>query len=214
MVTIIRVDELSIVGGNLALDFVNSRSGPPGGAPDVDALGSYGDLLTWAQRVAVLRADEADNLRRRALDDPAGAARSFARALGLRDSLFDTFAALAANLPPPAAALRRLRDDEAESLGHADLVGAADGMAWTWPSVGALDRPWWPVAHAAVDLLTGGSLERIKACGGCRFLFLDETKNGSRRWCSMAECGTRAKSRRFVARRAAARGGARSAGAD
>jgi predicted RNA-binding Zn ribbon-like protein len=63
-------------------------------------------------------------------------------------------------------------------------------------------------AHQVDDLLTGVRLGRVKACGGCRYLFLDETKNGSRRWCSMAECGTRAKMRRFVVRRSAARSAA------
>ena len=61
------------------------------------------------------------------------------------------------------------------------------------------------VARAAYDLLTGDHLARVKVCAGCHWLFLDRSKNGSRRWCSMEDCGTSAKMRRYVARRAARR---------
>jgi predicted RNA-binding Zn ribbon-like protein len=63
----------------------------------------------------------------------------------------------------------------------------------------------WPVAYAATELLTSGPLGRVKNCAGCNWLFVDESKNRSRRWCSMEECGTHAKMRRYVARRAAKR---------
>jgi predicted RNA-binding Zn ribbon-like protein len=60
------------------------------------------------------------------------------------------------------------------------------------------------VVHAAIDLLLADSLVRLKQCGGCSFLFVDETKNRSRRWCSMDDCGTDEKVRRYVAARRAA----------
>jgi predicted RNA-binding Zn ribbon-like protein len=63
------------------------------------------------------------------------------------------------------------------------------------------------VVHAAVELLTAGRLDRVKGCGTCRFLFLDESRNRSRRWCSMEDCGTAEKIRRYVTRRAEARAG-------
>ena len=58
-----------------------------------------------------------------------------------------------------------------------------------------------PVAHAATQLLIGDELDRIKVCGGCRYIFVDESKNRSRRWCSMEDCGTAEKVRRYVAAR-------------
>ena len=66
-------------------------------------------------------------------------------------------------------------------------------------------RPLRPVAHAAVQLLTAGELDRIKVCGGCRFLFIDESKNRSRRWCSMDDCGTDGEGAALRRRTAAAR---------
>ena len=205
MVDTIAVDELPLVGGNLALDFANTQSGPPGGAPDVESLAGYEDLVAWALRIGVIGPSDADNLVRHARRRPRDADAAFERATALRGLIFGLFASIARDAPPSADALARLRDDEAEALAHADLSTAPGGFAWTWSRPRDLDGLRWPIVHAATMLLTDGSLERIKACGGCRYLFLDETKNGSRRWCSMAECGTRAKMRRFVARRSAAR---------
>jgi predicted RNA-binding Zn ribbon-like protein len=65
-----------------------------------------------------------------------------------------------------------------------------------------LQSPLWPVAEAAYRLLTGPDLQRVKRCAGCPWLFLDSSKNGSRRWCSMEVCGTHEKIRRYVNRRA------------
>ncbi len=74
-------------------------------------------------------------------------------------------------------------------------------LRWTWPPPHDLTDPLRPIAHAAVELLTNGPLEHVKICGNCRWLFLDQSRNHSRRWCSMAECGTQMKQRRFVERR-------------
>ena len=205
MVDRIPVDELPIVGGNLALDFANTHSGPPGGDPDVESLAGYEDLVAWALRVGEVGPPDADDLVRHARRHPRDADAAFERAAALRDRIFTTFASIADGAPPPADALARLRDDEAEALGQASLSAAPGGFAWTWSRPGDFDGLRWPIVHAAATLLTEGPLERVKACGGCRYLFLDETKNGSRRWCSMAECGAREKMRRFVARRSAAR---------
>jgi predicted RNA-binding Zn ribbon-like protein len=205
MVDKIAVDELPIVGGNLALDFANTQSGPPGGEPDVESLAGYDDLVAWALRSGVVGPADAQDLVRHARRHPREADAAFERATALRRLVFSLFLSIAGDAPPPADALASLRDDEAEALAHADLSAGPAGFAWSWSRPRDLDGLRWPIVHAAATLLTEGPLERVKACGGCRYLFLDETKNGSRRWCSMAECGTRAKMRRFVARRSAAR---------
>ena len=205
MVDRIAVEELPLVGGNLALDFANTQSGPPGGEPDVESLAGYEDLVAWAVRVGVIGAPDAGSLVRQARRNPRDAEAAFERAEAFRERIHTIFASVADDVPPPAGALARLRDEEAEALAHADLSAARGGFAWTWSRPGDLDGLRWPIVHAAASLMTAGPLERVKACGGCRYLFLDETKNGSRRWCSMADCGTREKMRRFVARRSAAR---------
>ncbi|WP_092377066.1 CGNR zinc finger domain-containing protein [Micromonospora phaseoli] len=194
------VTRMRLVGGNLAVDFVNTRTGPPVGAPDDDVLTGYPDLVAWSVYAGALTEAEAAALRRLARDDPQGAQVAFARSLRTRDHLDATFRALAAGRSPSRSALTRLRDDEADALGHArlDRVGRFE---WSWRDDHTLARPIRPVVHAAVQLLTAGTPDRIKGCGGCRSVFVDESKNRSRRWCSMDDCGTTEKIRRYVAAR-------------
>jgi predicted RNA-binding Zn ribbon-like protein len=194
------VTRMRLVGGNLALDFLNTRVGPPAGPPDDDVLSGYAELVDWARYAGGLTDEEAEYLRRRSGTDPDEAGAAFARALRIRDRLDVVFRPLADGRDPEAAALTRLRDDAADAHGHAELV-PGQPFSWSWSGDRTLGRPLRPVVHAAVELLTTGRRERIKGCAGCSFLFYDESKNRSRRWCSMDDCGTAEKVRRYVVAR-------------
>ena len=102
------------------------------------------------------------------------------------------------------APVRRASRAVAHAVAHADLAVDGERVVLRWPGDG-LGAVGDAVARAAYDLLTGDHLARVKVCAGCHWLFLDQSKNGSRRWCSMEDCGTSAKMRRYVARRAARR---------
>ncbi|GIJ20424.1 hypothetical protein Vlu01_10480 [Micromonospora lutea] len=188
------------MGGNLALDFVNTRTGPPVGSPDGDVLTGYPELVAWAGYAGTLTEAEVTRSLRLSHDDPDAAQAAFGRALRTRDRLDEVFRALATGRSPSGADLAHLRDEEADALAHA-LLDRAGSYVWTWRDDHTAARPLRPVVHAAVQLLTTGALDRIKGCGGCRFLFHDESKNRSRRWCSMDDCGTVEKARRYVATR-------------
>lgn len=193
---------MRLVGGTLALDFVNTRTGPPDGPADDDVLTDYAQLLEWSVYAGALAEEEAASLGRLSRRHPDAAAEEFAGCLSTREYLDDLFRALAAGLSPDEETLSRLRDDEADALRHARL-DKANGYAWSWQYDQTPARPLRPVVHSAVELLTADTLDRIKCCAGCRFLFLDESKNRSRRWCSMDDCGTAEKVRRYVAARRA-----------
>jgi len=201
-----------VVGGNLALDMLNTQNGPAGGPPEDDFLHVYGDLLAWGHHVGMLSEAEADQLLRRSRRHPDGARAAVDRAVATRGYLYELFDAIARGVPPSAGTIARLQRDEAEALTHADLVPVDGGFAWTWAHDGDLGRPLWPVIHAASTLLIDGPLDRLKGCAECRFHFLDESKNRSRRWCSMDDCGTADKMRKYVARRASARSAAQAEG--
>lgn len=86
---------------------------------------------------------------------------------------------------------------------------AAGRFAWSWADEPLdLEMPLWPIARSAAELLTSpAALPTLRLCASerCAWLFLDTSRNGSRRWCSMRTCGNRAKARRHHARvRAAA----------
>jgi predicted RNA-binding Zn ribbon-like protein len=197
-------------GGHLALDFVNTVGGlrdePP--SPEDELLPDYEDLLVWCVRLGVISEADGRRLSGAAAGDEQGARRALRRARGLRELIYATFRPIADGAEPPVKLLDELRDADRDALAQARLAPADDGagsrgraLRWTWPPPQDFTDPLRPIAHAAVELLTNGPLEQVKICGNCRWLFLDQSRNHSRRWCSMAECGTQMKQRRFVERR-------------
>jgi predicted RNA-binding Zn ribbon-like protein len=199
------ISSLRVVGGNLALDFANTAEGTPEGEIEREHLFGYEDLVFWGCHVGLLSGEDSERLLRKCHERPAEADAVFARALDFRGHLYGIFRAVAGGLSPPAEDVEALRRLECEALSRAKLVPRGDGFAWLWAAGDDLSGVLWPVAHAATELLTSGPLGRVKGCAGCSWLFVDESKNSSRRWCSMEECGTQAKMRRYVARRAAKR---------
>jgi predicted RNA-binding Zn ribbon-like protein len=183
---------LLIVGGHLALDFANTVD-DPGGPADFDHLGDIDRAVAWAQHYALLKPPA-----------HAGTTADLRRLHRLRNAIQAGFTAVAHGAPFPDTAWRELRQAVADAVAHADLAAAPGRVRLSWAG-GGLDSVGPAVAQAAYALLTGDQLVRVKLCAGCHWLFLDQSKNGSRRWCSMEDCGTSAKMRRYVARRAARR---------
>lgn len=198
------IASLRVVGGNVALDFANTVDGEPDGEAGFDNLRSYGDLVAWSLRVRLLSEEAARRLLREARKRPREAEALHDRALKMRDDIYRLFQAIARGEDPTSENTEALRRAECEALAHARLVPVEGRFTWKWLD-SDLSKVLWPVAHAATELLTSGPLDRIKACVGCRWLFLDQSKNRSRRWCTMEECGTHEKVRRYLERRAAKR---------
>jgi predicted RNA-binding Zn ribbon-like protein len=204
--------ELNVVGGDVALDLVNTvEPRVPGGSDGNDHLRSSEDLLAWSLRVGLLTSSEAEQVRT-AWHNADQAASGLSAALELREA---TYAVMLAELgvaadgaEPALAVLQRLW---AQAVARAALSLTPSGSSGdrlqigTDPSTLIIDR----LAHAAVGLLRTLDVRQLKACpldeGGCGWLFLDKSRNNSRRWCSMEDCGGRAKARRLTARRRSAR---------
>ena len=195
------IDGLRIVGGDPALDFVNTEDGDP----RVECLRGYGDLAAWSVRVGLLSVGEGEYLASEADRRPEAAETVYRDALRLRGALYGVFRAVAEGEDAPEGGLETLRGYEREALSRGKLVQGDGGFAWEWQDGLDLARMLWPVAHAATGLLTSGDLDRLKLCAGCYWLFLDASKNHSRRWCTMEVCGRDEKVRRYVAKRAARR---------
>jgi predicted RNA-binding Zn ribbon-like protein len=190
---------LRLDGGHLALDFVNTLGGGHelGPQPHDEHLRSYADLLAWSVRVGTLDEPTAERLARSAGERGD---RVLREAIELREWAYSALWPIAEGKRAPADVLAELREREREALSHARLEPDEGLYRWRWD--GDDPRlPLWPLAHAAIELLTEGPLDLLKMCSGCRWLFLDQSKNRSRRWCSMEVCGTSAKKRRYVERR-------------
>jgi predicted RNA-binding Zn ribbon-like protein len=79
---------------------------------------------------------------------------------------------------------------------------AALQRQWLPGAESQLDRVSWVAAGAVIELLLSAEAERLRLCAShdCGWLFLDVSRNGRRRWCSMAACGNVEKARRFRSR--------------
>jgi predicted RNA-binding Zn ribbon-like protein len=194
------------LGGRLCLDFANTVE-PRVSVDAVDYLGSYADLVAWSAHADAIDQTTAGLLRQEAARRPAAAAATFAWAIAVREALYLIFAAVAAGRQPDESDLDTLNTALTTTLAHARVVVAPGGFAWEWERrLEALDRMLWPISRSALELLTSSDVHRVKDCGrhgGCGWLFVDTSKNGSRRWCSMEVCGRQDKVRRRMRRRTA-----------
>ena len=189
-------------GGALCLDFANTWGDRQ--RADSDRLRSYGDLLAFARQSGALPAREAAALEREARRDPQQAQAALAAARGLRDALYGVLAAEARGEKVAPSDVAAVNDALAEALPHLRVAQSGDGFAWRWEHAdGSLLLPLRPIARSIAELLTGDELRRVRECDGaaCTWLFLDQSRNRSRRWCSMESCGNRAKARRHYHRR-------------
>ncbi len=191
---------LGPVGEALCLEFANTAES------DKYHLDDYHELLSWCQSKGALTHGMASSLRVDALDDPGRAERAFRRAMVLRRVVYAVFAAVSGKLSPKAEDLRSLSKAAANALSHLHIAETATGFQWQWDDTRPrLELPLWIIARSAADLLTSTQRGRVRQCesADCTWLFVDRSKNRSRRWCDMAECGNREKARRSRARKRA-----------
>ena len=193
--------KLTLSGGALSLDFANSV-GSRHTDHEHDYLEEYADLVAWSVHAGSLDAAAAADLDAYAGSEPQTAADVLARARALREAIYAIFTALDRGAPPNPADLDLLNAEVARALAQLRLQPHGDHYDWGWTEERALDRPLWPIARSAADLLVSGDMARVHKCAndGCHWLFVDRSKNHSRRWCDMKECGNVAKVRRYRTR--------------
>src|SRR6185503_1978589 len=199
--------EIELAGGALALDFANTLGGTHL-RPTHDHLREYGDSARFAVLAGALQASVAKRLVERAQRDPRRAAAVYELGIALREAIWGVFSALASGEAPGDDDLALIGDAAAAGAARSRLVYDRDGVGWSLPADGdELERPLWGIARSAADLLTSSDRERVKECASatCEWVFLDRSRNRSRRWCDMSDCGNRAKARRFHEKKQAAR---------
>jgi predicted RNA-binding Zn ribbon-like protein len=190
-------------GGNPCLDFANTVSDRPAPLPR-ERLKSYGDLVAWGQQAGLVDRAEARHLLAEGERRPEEAAAVLRQARLLREALFRIVSAFAASRLPAEHDLHALNAALPGALAHLRLAPAGRGLTFSWArDPGALDSMLWPVVRSAAELLASEDLRAVRECAAdtCGWLFLDRSKNQSRRWCDMKVCGNRSKARRHYARK-------------
>lgn len=196
--------EFDLSGGTLCLDFANTVSQRKIPERAVDHLGSYGDLVAFARQSGVLTSDQGEELLALARRKHRLANSALRRAVASRESMYRVLSALAGGAAADPGDLQRINDSAVEAQNHRQLQ-PKDGYyrwEWLWLSKDALDYILWPMAQSAADLLTSPELRAVRMCEApeCAWLFLDHSRNRSRRWCDMKVCGNRQKARRHYQR--------------
>jgi predicted RNA-binding Zn ribbon-like protein len=198
-------------GGVPCLDFVNTLAWRLTDRP-VEYLLSYEDLLAWGRQAGLLAPEEMEALSGWAATHPEEARATLSRAVALREAVYRVFSAAIASEPRDESALSALNRELSVALSRLRVAAVeGDAYVWAWDRGGEdgggppLERPLWPVARSAAELLTSPMLSRVKVCAGegCGWLFLDESRNTSRRWCDSRDCGNRERVRKYLARKRA-----------
>jgi predicted RNA-binding Zn ribbon-like protein len=204
-----------MIGGRLCLDFANTVGGRrAASAPErkgeddyvviEDRLLNYFDLLAWSLRTGLLTETTADRLGLEAKQREGAARNVWKRAVGLREAIYRISASIAVGKQPRSADLEVLNRELAVAHGRVSLaLGEQGSFVWQWNDTAEdLDQMLWRIADSAAEMLTTGDTTRLRQCGGedCGWLFEDTSRNRSRQWCLMRDCGNVAKVRRFRSR--------------
>lgn len=191
-----------LIAGNVSLDFANTVDWHDSARPD-ELLTSYSDLVRWSRHAGILSEGQSARLLAQAQDSAEAADAVFARAIALREAIFRVFSAVIAGQSPGSQDLDTLNSEVSVALARMRVARIHEGFRWEWADEEALDQMLWPVAKSAADLLTSPELSKVRKCLGfpCGWLFMDTSRNQSRRWCDMKSCGNRAKARRHYHRK-------------
>jgi predicted RNA-binding Zn ribbon-like protein len=193
-------DLFDYIGGSLILDFTNVGTHA---GHNHEHLQSYDDLVDFVRQAGGLSAADARRLIAEAGRHPSSAKAVLVRAIELRDASMRVFSAFARKKAPETRDLELIGREAAAALAQRRIAQTGKQITWTWTDDVTLERVLWPIAQSGSELLTSDddrAMVRECASDTCEWLFIDRTRNHSRRWCDMADCGNRAKQQRMRAR--------------
>lgn len=194
-----KIDDLELKGGKPCLDFVNTVGWRISPQP-VEWLGNYDDLVRWSRRAGILTDKQLTRLLILERQRPEEAQQVYQRAIQWREALHRLFLAVIGRGVVEETDLALLNQEYTTALAQQRIVPTQGGFALTWPDAGQLlSLPLWQIAKEAGEILTSVAVERIHLCAGseCSWLFFDQSKNRSRKWCDSQDCGNRDRVRRY-----------------
>ncbi len=195
--------EFQIIAGDLSLDFINTQDNRLFPERRKELLPTYQDLADWAVQAGAIGATQRAELLRAAAVHPKAAEAALQQAIELRECLYRIVGANLRKRQPCPEDLARFSRFLGQALSHMQLQSRRTGFRLEWSNGPlSLDEIVWPIVRSASDLLTSPDLDYVRECdsASCRWLFVDHSKNHSRRWCDMKVCGNRVKARKFYRR--------------
>lgn len=192
------ISKIPFLGGNLSLDFVNTVYDRHEERLR-DLLQNYLDLVTWVHFAGAIDSSQKEKLLQKGRENQRKANQLYKDSLQLREALYDfDFQVINGGKVAPTS-VPLINQWLSKAFSNLELTQLDHRFVLDWkPDNFALESVLWPILRAFADLVTNDDLERIKQCSNCGYVFLDNSKNKSRRWCSMEICGNRVKARRHA----------------
>jgi len=194
---------LKLLGGRLCLDFVNTLDWRGTDTPQ-EFLHTFHDLVIWSRHAGIATKAETSQLLRLAGQAGSNAGQVLNRAIRLRETIYRLFSAAIAGHDPVEEDLNFFNQNLSLSTKGLKITRTSDGYRWdNTLNKRQLDWILNPIIRSAADILVSDELKKVKACAdpACGWLFIDISRNRSRRWCDMQDCGNRAKASRFYKRK-------------
>ncbi|WP_221567943.1 CGNR zinc finger domain-containing protein [Alkalihalobacillus sp. TS-13] len=189
-----------LIGERLCLDFANTVSWHDS-KQSQEWLTSYEKLVNWCLHADILKKQQSLLLLKKAEERPSEAKKVLQQAIELRESIFQIFSSISNEKRPTSKDLSILNSALVNAYKMMRIVPEENKFSLDFLNrEETLDGMLPPIVQSTVNILISEKeLSRVKKCEGdpCGWLFLDTSRNRSRRWCSMADCGNRAKARRF-----------------
>src|SRR5208283_3810797 len=169
-----------------------------------DDLPGYAQLVFFARDSGVVSPRFARELLDFSDVKPRDQDRVFQTAIGLREAIYRVFAAIANSKEASRRDVKLIEEFATEAMEHRQLTSSGGEYRWEWKrdKDERLAYVLWPIAQSAAELLTSDRVKKVRECDAptCAWLFLDESRNHSRRWCDMSVCGNRQKAKRHYER--------------
>lgn len=186
-----------LIGGEVCFDFTNTVSWRETDHPH-EWLDSFENLSRWAKITGVLETKDANKLLQTLKNSEKEGKTKLAQLRKTREFLFGLFSCLAHQGPIPGDDLQKLSTLAQKARNHQVLISSPSGYQWSWASdISPMDQLLYSIIQSASEVITQGDLTRIKQCPSCQWLYMDLSKNKSRRWCTMEDCGNRHKVNAF-----------------
>ncbi len=196
------IQTMSIDGNCLVFNFINTVHSRADGDEPFEYLSSYEKLMEWCERLEVMPPDRIKKLSTISDSNPEEAENSLDEMIKVRGMLYRFFSEIAAGQQVEKSYLDDFNQEMSQSLTNLRFISEGKDLRLDWETEKTdLKEPLWRVMKSAYDALTEETFERIKECEACGWVFLDQSKNRSRRWCSMESCGSTHKAKKYYHRK-------------
>src|SRR5579863_4993869 len=186
MPSLVSAPPFQLVSGHPALDLVNTLDWRFRPAGSQELLAGYDDLLRFAAQLEILPPGQIRQIVRARNDRAAAGALVSCREL--REAAAEIFYAVVDDRTVPGSQIKIVERCFREARERQRLAWSGSRLAWEWPSAeSGPELPFWILSISTARLMLSEEMRHLRACEkpDCRWLFLDATKNHTRRWCDM-----------------------------